>query len=600
MGRRLELGIVCGWLCAGACFAQDTMSDTWLATDALNRTLPGLGVAPAVRTNKFVGIFYYIWQGVHGYDHAENPKDDANAVKMPKPSDTNSPYTISEILRAPMEQRKWGPLHAMHHWGRPLLDYYVATDEWVIRKHAQMLSDAGVDVIFFDVTNGFDYRAVYMNIFRIYADIRAKGGRTPAVSFLTNSGHERVVRRLYDALYSKGLYKDLWFYWKGKPLLLANPEGLEPHLVQYFTLRRSWAWTKGQKWFGDGKDAWPWLDHAPQNYGWHDAPDKPEQVVVCTAEHPDSNRGKSFSNGKNPKPFRTEQGLYFAEQWKRALEVDPEFILITQWNEWVAMRFSRKQINRGSYAGEKSYDPEAVFVDVYNEEFNRDIEPMTGGYGDNYYYQMWQNIRLFKGVHPAPKASPAMGSSGANSGWSTVLPRYCDDLNDTFPRNHFGYGRIGQLTNTTGRNDLRSCQLAQSKGTLFKDGTLWFRADCEQPLTSPDAENWMVLYIGMDKRQAPAWQGFHFKVCPQWTGTSAQLFAFDNKAWIPLSLVSCTVSGNSFVVTIPRKTLGLAKDADFSCRFKWCDNILDGDPMRWWMDGDTAPNGRAAYAYKSR
>jgi len=600
MIRRVELVIVCGWLCASHCCAQDTLSDTWKATDALGRSLPSLGVAPALRTNKFVGVFYYIWQGVHGYDHGQNPEDDAQDVKMPAPSDINSPYNISEIIKAPIQQRKWGPLHAMHHWGRPLFDYYVANDEWVIRKHAQMLSDAGVDVIFFDVTNGFDYRAVYMNVFRIYSDIRAKGGRTPAVSFLTNSGHERVVQRLYEALYSKGLYKDLWFYWKGKPLLLANPEGLKPHLVQYFTLRKSWAWTKGHKWFGDGKDAWPWLDHTPQNYGWHDAPNKPEQVVVCTAEHPDSNRGKSFSNGKNPKPYRTEQGLYFAEQWKRALEVDPEFIFITQWNEWVAQRFSRKEINRPSYAGEKVYDPEAVFVDVYTEEFNRDIEPMTGGYGDNYYYQMCQNIRMFKGVRPAPKASPAIESSGVTFGWTAVLPLYQDDLGDTLHRNHYGYGRIGQLTNTTGRNDLRSCQVAQSKGPLSKDGTLWFRADCKQTLTSPAAENWMVLYIGMDTTNAPAWQGFHFKVCPLRTGTSAQLFGFDGKTWLPQSNVACTISGNSLVVAIPRKTLGLAKEADFSCRFKWCDNILDGDPLRWWTDGDTAPNGRAAYAYQSR
>ncbi len=41
-----------------------------------------------------------------------------------------------------------GPAHAMHHWGEPYLGYYVSNDEWVIRKHAQMLSDAGVDGCF--------------------------------------------------------------------------------------------------------------------------------------------------------------------------------------------------------------------------------------------------------------------------------------------------------------------------------------------------------------------------------------------------------------------------------------------------------------------
>ena len=63
----------------------------------------------------------------------------------------------------------FGPEHAFHHWGEPYLGYYVANDEWVIRKHAQMLTDAGVDVLFFDTQRstvlfgccGNDLRSIY-------------------------------------------------------------------------------------------------------------------------------------------------------------------------------------------------------------------------------------------------------------------------------------------------------------------------------------------------------------------------------------------------------------------------------------------------------
>jgi hypothetical protein len=34
-------------------------------------------------------------------------------------------------------------------------------DEAVLRKHAQMLSDAGIDVVIFDVTNQITYREDY-------------------------------------------------------------------------------------------------------------------------------------------------------------------------------------------------------------------------------------------------------------------------------------------------------------------------------------------------------------------------------------------------------------------------------------------------------
>lgn len=595
--------------CAGA---QDTLSDTWAAVDALGRELPREGQAPAARTNRFVGVFYYIWHGAHGYDRHGGPVGEAQDVLVPGPADTMSPYNISAITQAPIGERRWGPLHSFHHWGEPLLGFYVANDEWVLRKHAQMLADAGVDVIVFDVTNACHYRAIYMNVLRVYAAIRAAGGHTPAISFLTNSSHTQVVRQLYADLYSKGIYKDLWFIWKGKPLLLADPQGLGEELKNFFTLRKSWAWTRGQAWFGDGRDCWPWLDQSPQGYGWHEAPDRPEQIAVSTAEHPSSDRGKSFHDGSNPKPYRTEQGLYFAEQWKRALAVDPEFVFVTQWNEWIAMRFTKNEVNWASYAGEREYDPEGMFVDVYNMEYNRDIEPMRGGYGDDYYYQMWQNIRRFKGVRPLPQASgmvddvweggvaagldgkrprePKMGTDP----WQAVAPAYWDDAGDTFRRNHFGYGGVGMLTNATGRNDLRLCKLARSKTTL------WFMAESAQPLTPPSGDAWMTLYVGLEDAVRPSWQGLHFKVQAQADGQRALVFTRTaEQNWQAMTAVPCAVTERRVVVALPYAALGLPPGGPARLRFKWVDNVRGDDSLALLTDGDTAPNGRAAYRYQA-
>src|SRR5271166_2777688 len=43
-----------------------------------------------------------------------------------------------------------------------------------------------------------------------------------------------------------------------------------------------------------------------------------------------------------------------------------------------------------------------TFVDEFDAEFSRDIEPMKGAHGDNYYYQLVANIRRFKGARPVP------------------------------------------------------------------------------------------------------------------------------------------------------------------------------------------------------
>ncbi len=41
----------------------------------------------------------------------------------------------------------------------------------------------------------------------------------------------------------------------------------------------------------------------------------------------------------------------------------------------------------------KRPDGSSFFVDQFNDEFSKDTEPMKGGFGDAYYYQLAQNIR---------------------------------------------------------------------------------------------------------------------------------------------------------------------------------------------------------------
>ena len=98
----------------------------------------------------------------------------------------------------------------------------------------------------------------------------------------------------------------------------------------------------------------------------------------------------------------------------------------------------------------------SYFVDQYNHEFSRDIEPLRGDYGDNYYYQMADFIRRFKGTKPSPTftTTDTIRIDGQTDEWKPVQAAYADDKGDIAFRNHFGYGRMGQLVNTTGRNDI--------------------------------------------------------------------------------------------------------------------------------------------------
>jgi hypothetical protein len=597
MKRILAIALLYGLVCFNVYGQHESRqlisssgADTWVAKDALGRTVEnGNG---KIRKDKYVGIFYFIWQGAHGYD--KHSAGIAGEGVMPKqPSDTLSPYDISKLLKENPEQPRYGPLHAFHHWGEPYFGYYLPDDEWVIRKHAQMLSDAGVDVLILDVTNAAIYLPQVSRIAEVYKAMRKAGISTPSIAFIVNSNPTATVNRLYDKIYSKGLFKDLWFYWKGRPLLLAPPEGQSEQVKQFFTIRQSWAWSKGQKWFGDGKDKWTWVDHTPQSFGWHESPDKPEQISVSIAEHPMSNIGRSFHDGQEPAAKRSGEGLYFAEQWKRALAVDPEFIFITGWNEWVAMRFDDGAASH--FLGKKIIKGETYFVDLYNEEYSRDGEPVKGGFNDNYYYQMTSNIRKFKGgrIRPVYFKVNTVKVDGNFTDWSAVSAVYRDDQGDTFHRKHPGWGKYKEYVNNTGRNDIVEARVAVNKQYVF------FYAKTAQPITSWNSGDWMQLFIALPASSKPNWDGFQYLLNqkPGGNGNTSLMVSGGGWNWRPHADVKYAVKGREMELSIPREVLGLS-GKQFVLDFKWADHAaVEGNALNFLDKGDSAPNARFKYRF---
>ena len=110
-----------------------------------------------------------------------------------------------------------------------------------------------------------------------------------------------------------------------------------------------------------------------------------------------------------------------------------------------------------------------MFVDQLDQEFSRDIEPMTGGHGDNYYWQLVANVRRYKGAPPLPKASPpkTIRIEDGFDQWRDVTPEFGDHVGETMPRDFDGVA--GQhYTNRSGRNDLVASKVARdSRESLF-------------------------------------------------------------------------------------------------------------------------------------
>ena len=194
--------------------------DTWTATDGLGRTLPTAVETGEKKQDKFVGLFYWTWH----YSHAQDkPVRDASVYLSEAPEavrDYDHPIWTGESDGLP------------HYWGKPLFGYYSNLDEYVVRKHAELIADAGVDVIIFDCTNGTQiWEEGYETLFRVFEESRADGVNVPQVAFmLPFAGSEDAktsLHNLYNNIYKEGRYKDLWFMWDGKPLIMAHSSALD-------------------------------------------------------------------------------------------------------------------------------------------------------------------------------------------------------------------------------------------------------------------------------------------------------------------------------------------------------------------------------------
>ena len=549
----------------------DLFSDTWVATDGLGRSLPGAEITGPPRGNRFVGIFYFLWL------EGQNPV-----------------YDLTKLLAANPANPAYGPKQAFHFWGQPLFGYYRSDDPWVIRKHGQMLADAGVDVVVFDVTNALTYDHNVIAVCKVFSEMRRQGLRTPQIAFLTHSSHDRVVNQLTKNFYAKSLHPDLWFRWKGKPLMMASSQGLSAAATNFFSLRESWAWTEPKGWFGDGRDKWPWLDHSPQNFGWHEDRLKPEQIPVAVAQHPTSNIGRSHSRKTQPPQDKTapEKGIYFSEQWARALELGPEFTFVTGWNEWIAQRF----LNEGGIhmLGRKLDLGETFFVDQYSQEFSRDIEPMQGGHGDAYYYQLAGFIRRLKGSRPLPAVvSQPIIVDGSFDDWREVTPEFRDTIGDVAHRDHPGWQGEPPFNDMTGRNDLIAAKASLDATNVY------FYVRTRDTLTPAADPNWMLLFVDTDRDPKTGWLGYDYvlnrtkpaepgaAILERHTGTG-------NQWGFPLRM-PCRFAAREIEVAIPRSALQNFEPGR-GLDFKWSDNIRqDGGASDFTLHGDSAPNDRFNY-----
>ena len=536
-------------------------------TDALTRNAPMPGEVRDFQSQKQVGIFYFLWLDMSEFGDnskilAEHPDAMKNASSPP-----------------------WGK--GWHFWGESLFGYYRSDDPWVLRRHACLLADAGVDFLIFDATNAVTYDKAYLSLCKVFDELRKEGTKVPKIAFMVNTRAGETAHKIYEKLYKPGLYPELWFHWKGKPLMICDPAEADEELKAFFTFRKAhWPFS-----LVDTHNEWHWETTYPQNYSYDTDPQQPEEVNVSVGQNLNwktggvemmstgNARGRSFHDGhRAQKPDDYLHGYNFQEQWSRAFELDPEIVFVTGWNEWVAVQL------------EKDQTKPPIFCDQFNCEFSRDVEMMKGGYGDNYYCQMVSNIRRYKGMSAEESPALSIQPSSTESIWSLAPRSYMDHAFETIPRNYPGCGKY-HYTEKSGRNDFRQLKVAHDVKQVY------FLAKTREPIAGQGEANWMTLMLKVAS-ETPS-EFLVNRLASDGKSASLECKTKDG-TWKPVGTLELQVAGDQLLMAIPCETLGVA-GKDFTIDFKWFDNLdPTGPAMDVYLKGDVAPESRFFYRYRGK
>lgn len=549
-----------------------------VGADDLGRVLPTAEDAPAQRQDRTVGMFYFSWHGSNEMREYGNVHDISAAL-------ADDPQAWQDPTNG-----AFPPPNHFAYWGQPAFGYYRSDDEWVVQRHLQLLADAGVDYLVIDATNQEVYKPVAQLLMEQIVQFQAEGIDAPQLVFMTRSGSTAHMDDLYRTFYAPDApirHPSTWFHWDGKPLIM----GAEPSqtVSDFFTFRFT-QWPNQEQ----QADGWDWISFDRPQRGNEDEDGSLEQMAVSTAQNSGNStafsntawygvddppsRSRAFHDGAEPEDAEGAvlRGANFEEEWDYAIEQDPETIFVTGWNEWIA----------GNWAA--SANGPMLFYDVLDQRWNRDIEPMAGGSGDNYYMQLVDNIRRYKGVNPPDNVSEptTIELDGSFEQWRDVSPEYIDHARDTVARNHPGVD--GTLyTNDTGQNNILSAKVARDDDSVF------FYVRTEDPLSEP-GERWMHLYLDVTGDLTDNWSGYDARVVFDAHGT-ASLERYDGQQWQEETNLEATWTGNELALAVPRELLNAEED-HLTLAFKWWDNATEEITDAYTI-GDAAPAGRFSYYY---
>lgn len=474
-----------------------------------------------------------------------------------------------------------------------------------MQKHLNLFCLIGIDFLYLDFTNAIIDKPELRILLNLIREMQQKGYTPPRLVPFFN--HEPIpkLEQFYSEFYMDSSYRACWFIYDGKPLVLSpvqHPSRKE--INEAFTWRKMWAAFESTE---QTQAQWRFFDKVPMSPARRDG--KIEQAVVAPSHGGPlwknhiygSKSSTSTSTPRYDRYWKCEQtgeGLFFEEQWAEAHKLQPLVLCITGWNEWKAGAWHATKDLVGAkftFQGRLLKEGESYFVDEFNEEFNRDLEPQVGEYTDNYFYQLAAHMRRYKGMQPAPKASAPQKITvdGKFTEWQDVQPRFEDFVGELKMRDADGAPRGVHYTDHTARNDVAESRVAYDKKYIY------FYVKTVDDMTSWQDDNWMLLYIDSDRDKKTGWEGYDFALNMEVKSPSTTLLKRrDGDRWTDVEACKYRQVGQEMEIAVPREALKQTDTPDFY--FHWVDHTQQLDDINeFFVHGESAPERRYNYHYQA-
>jgi hypothetical protein len=283
--------------------------------------------------------------------------------------------------------------HWENTWGTPLLGKYDSRDRTVIRKHAEWLTDAGVDFIWLDWSNQINYdpnklwnggrQDLIEDATAILFDEYTKLEKRPKISiFIGVTGApeaaddgrlQKKADQIFNMYLTNQKYAGLWEKYLGKPLLVVyvntpSPwqNGIPDWNDDRFTVRWMTGYVSEQTNLVTPERIskygyWSWEDRGPQTFPVFNG--YPEAMVINAATREQQASGQYvFIPAKGRR-----NGETFKESWVRAREIGPKFAMVVSWNEWLIGEQPSAEIS-------KDIEPSEEFGMYYLQRLKEEIE----------------------------------------------------------------------------------------------------------------------------------------------------------------------------------------------------------------------------------